>query len=382
MRALVTFTFAVLLAGCSGTDDPTTPVLETDNVMAISAGGNHTCALRSDDGAAFCWGQNSSGQLGAGYPEHFAAPIMVDTDLRFRAISAGDTHTCAITNGDDVYCWGDNVHGQVGGGAAASVGLPPTLVGAIDFDMVSAGMDHSCGVSTTGTAYCWGQAYLGDDTTKVRRATPIQVVGGPYSMVSASANFTCALTRTAVAVCWGENAGGLIGNGGTEEEPLPEPVAGGRAYDWISSGITSSCAIESVSGDTWCWGANNVGQLGVDSTNPVSNTPQRVAGGHDFTGVEPGELHACATTATVTRCWGRNTLGQLGTGDLDQREAPAEVVDVQLESVTTGRTHSCGLTDDGSAYCWGGNAFGQVGIGVATTREPAPVKVTLPSAED
>ena len=379
-RIAALLSLALVFAACGGgDDDPTGPGggTPTENVLAISAGGSHSCALRTD-GAAFCWGLNTSGQLGDGTLVNRSSPVMVDTELRFRAISAGDTHTCAITDGDDAYCWGDNVHGQAGGDADAEVGLPPTLVGAVKFETISAGQDHSCGIATNGSAYCWGQAFLGDGPTRTRRATPVQVSGGPYNSISAAANYTCAIAATGDAYCWGTNAGGLLGIGtDVAEEDTPTLVAGGRSYAAISSGITSSCAI-STNDETWCWGANNVGQLGIDSTNPSHNAPQRVAGDPHFNTIDVGELHACATSASVTWCWGRNSLGQLGTGDLEQRNAPAAVSDVAFTSVSAFRGHTCGLASDGTGWCWGGNAFGQVGTGGTSSRVTTPSAVQLP----
>ena len=113
---LVTGVLLGSVAGCGG-DGGTGPgeIPDAGNVMAISAGGAHTCALRTD-GAAFCWGQNTSGELGDGTLERRLSPVPVMGGHTFRAISAGDTHTCAITTLDRVYCWGDNRWGQLGTG--------------------------------------------------------------------------------------------------------------------------------------------------------------------------------------------------------------------------------------------------------------------------
>src|SRR5688572_4030143 len=104
---------ATLIAGCSDSTDPDndTPPIE-DNVLAISAGGAHSCALRVD-GAAFCWGRNVEGQLGDGTNTNRTEPVRAADGMLFTAISAGDTHTCAITATNQAYCWGDNLHGQV-----------------------------------------------------------------------------------------------------------------------------------------------------------------------------------------------------------------------------------------------------------------------------
>ena len=374
---------AFVLGACGGSDstgpDGGGP---TNNVLAISAGGSHSCALRTD-GVAFCWGQNTSGQLGDGTTDNSSTPVRVDTDLTFRAISAGDTHTCALTAANDAYCWGDNVHGQVGGGAAAEINLPPTLVSATKFSSISAGMDHSCGIATNLTAWCWGQALLGDGPTRTRRATPVQVTGGNYNAISAAANFTCALTTTGAARCWGQGAGGTLGNGAEDEEDQPQAVSGDRSYTAISAGIGHVCAIQATTSDAWCWGANNVGQLGPDSVNAKSLAPVKVAGDRDWLAIDASELHSCGVASNGTWCWGRNTVGQLGTNDLDQRDAPAAVADgILLERVSSFRGHTCGTGTGSRAWCWGANAFGQVGTGGTSARVQRPHAIRLPDEDD
>jgi alpha-tubulin suppressor-like RCC1 family protein len=366
-----------IVTACGGSDG-TGPgeIPDPGNVMAISAGGSHTCAVRTD-GAAFCWGQNTSGELGDGTLERRLTPVPVMGGHTFRAISAGDTHTCAITTHDRVYCWGDNVHGQSGGNGPAEVGVDPTLVSDIPFAMVSAGQDHSCGVATNGTAYCWGQAYLGDSDARTRRPTPVQVTGGPWSTIDAATNYTCALTTAGSAYCWGSNAGGLLGIGNDDAEKVfPTAVAGVRSYSSISAGIQHACAV-SENDRLYCWGSNNTGQLGTGNMTS-SNAPVVVTGDHNFTGVSSGELFTCATTTEDVYCWGRNTLGQLGTGNLTQQSAPVPVNAIPMDNISNFRSHSCALAGEGLAYCWGSNAFGAIGNGTASPREWEPILVTLP----
>jgi alpha-tubulin suppressor-like RCC1 family protein len=79
----------------------------------MSVGAAHACAL-TGDGKAYCWGDNSSGQLGDSTTTRRDAPTEVATALRFASISAGPQHTCAVTTDHFIACWGRNTVGELG----------------------------------------------------------------------------------------------------------------------------------------------------------------------------------------------------------------------------------------------------------------------------
>ncbi|KDD71284.1 hypothetical protein H632_c5379p0, partial [Helicosporidium sp. ATCC 50920] len=109
--------------GQCGVGDLSQPMLTSPTALpgvadasTMSAGGKHACYL-SVSGAASCWGDNQYGQLGDGSNDGSPAPAPVSSSEKFRLVSAGQTHTCAVAAaGDLLFCWGDNSHYQLGAG--------------------------------------------------------------------------------------------------------------------------------------------------------------------------------------------------------------------------------------------------------------------------
>src|SRR5690606_12075285 len=98
----------------SGTVSPTAPpTLALSGASWVSAGAQHTCAIL--DGAIWCWGRNDWLQAGPeGSP---LSPRRIETPgKRFVQVSAGHTHSCALSEDHEVFCWGNNEDGRLGVG--------------------------------------------------------------------------------------------------------------------------------------------------------------------------------------------------------------------------------------------------------------------------
>lgn len=109
------------------------------DTRSLAVGDNHTCVMPgqgeigwSYNGAMYCWGSNSHGQLGngtGGAGQFSGTPVKVAPIFTFGLtnpenmpppttglVAAGQAHTCAVTMSHAVACWGSEYWGTLGNG--------------------------------------------------------------------------------------------------------------------------------------------------------------------------------------------------------------------------------------------------------------------------
>jgi alpha-tubulin suppressor-like RCC1 family protein len=269
--------------------------------VSVSAGLGHTCAVTAA-GAGWCWGANSSGQLGNGTTSTTATgPTMVQAfPSGLASISAGGVHTCAVTTAGAAKCWGLNNVGQLGNGTSGTTAVTaPVSVSGLSSGVssISAGYAHTCAVSTAGAALCWGYNAAGQVGTAAPAPTSPVAVSGlstvPIATISAGYLHTCAVSQAGAAVCWGWSNKGQLGNGSTTFSVTPVVPTG------LAGGVLAISA----------------GDAGLDAANPA-------------TAVDG--MHTCAITAAGgPECWGNNADGELGDGGTAQQTKPVMVQNYQ-----------------------------------------------------
>ena len=289
----------------------------------------------------------ASGPINGGQTVSINGTGFANAGAKVQSISSGKYVSCAIYLDQNVYCVGDNTNGMLGNGTNIS------------------------------------------STTPVRIALTGSAVGQKFSKVSVGGTFACALTTTGAIYCWGDNVNGQLGINNRTDSALPispdmTNVAGARTFKDIQLGGGFVCAL-STDAKTICWGDNDSGEVGNNTTTdvlrPVDISANGELAGQPVTSIATGDVHTCAVAAGKGYCWGSRDDGRLGNGTLNTKLTPAAVTMTgamngkTLASVTAGRTYSCALSTDGVAYCWGAGTGGQLGNG-STSVQYSPVAIT------
>ncbi len=170
--------------GPYGVPCSTVPVAVTGGLgfSVIGTGGWHSCGLTSA-GTAYCWGLNNAGQLGDGSTANSPTPVAVAGGLTFSGLATGTSrsHTCGLTSSRAPYCWGQNSSGQLGNGSTTGSATPVAVSGGLTFSALTTGDGHACGLTSAGAAYCWGlndRGQLGNGST-TNSNVPAKVIGQP-----------------------------------------------------------------------------------------------------------------------------------------------------------------------------------------------------------
>jgi alpha-tubulin suppressor-like RCC1 family protein len=296
-----------------------------NDAARIAAGKNHTCVVRQSRQAS-CWGDDLFGQLGDGKTNtRSAAPVDVTGLGDAVAIAGGASFSCAVRASGAAVCWGDNLSGQLGNGTKTPSTTPTPVSGLTSVLAISAGEVHACAVTSAKKVACWGNGFngqlgtgsSGESLTPVTVPSLDDVVG-----IAAAARHTCAVKGTGAVFCWGANEVGQLGTGAANPTPNPSPtVVSGVDATAIWAGTDHACALKKTGGVT-CWGAGARGQLGDGKPRDDASTPQaapvNVSGITDAIGIGTGGFHSI-------RCWGANERGQLGSRTTNNELTPVSV---------------------------------------------------------
>jgi alpha-tubulin suppressor-like RCC1 family protein len=309
------------------------PVLATGlpagRVLDTAVGSDHACAIvaagAAAEGTVYCWGRNAYGQLGNGTTSASATPVRVAITTALE-LAAGLHSTCALVRGGTVQCWGYNANGQLGDGTTSTSTTPVAVADLAGATQLDGATLRYCAINGGGDVVCWGLGHTA-------RVVFDMGASRTASQIALGTSHTCAITSGATfgsssVVCWGEGSAGEIGDGAATDRPSPTVVGGafpsGTAPIAIGAGSQHTCVVAS-NGTVRCWGGNEYGQLGDDTTSNRT-TPTLVSSVTGAAAIDGGHSATCAVTGSgAVWCWGANGAGELGDGTTTSRTRPVRV---------------------------------------------------------
>ena len=315
----------------------TLPPLD-ERFRSLSSGRAHTCGLRMD-GSAVCWGLDDRRVL---YGHGQASPPRHE---RFASISSGGRHTCGLRADGTAVCW------PTWGRSSLSEGLDfvradrAITVPGLDekYIAITAGASHSCALTVDGTPYCWGANDLG------QLAAPL---GEEFISISSLRNTTCGQRADGSVLCWGGDVRETWAPRPHETFRLVTAIAGLRTdgtVAWWNEGperytpseafgsiIAAAAAPASVcgvreDGSIKCWTSRG------ETLSPLLNS--RITALSQYVDFGCGLLESGRPY-----CWDHSV------NDLRWPKPPKGEI---LTAITAGAEFACGLRQDGSAVCWG-----------------------------
>jgi len=318
----------------------------------VAVSGIYSCGIESD-ASLWCWGQDTSGQLGDGLTtgEQDVPQRIPGTWL---SVTAGEDYACAIATDNSLWCWGDDWAGQVGNGLSEASAAPTQVPGSWLAVSASSEDDHTCAIGADHSVSCWGYNDYGElgtgDTTSIR--APAGAVAIQASMIAVGNQHTCALTTDGGIWCWGQASHGELAGVATAATLTPIHVTDGQ---WVAAADDQTCVVD-VTGHVGCSGRDDLGQLGVTAVPPGPVlVPTRADSRADWSSIVAGGAHVCASvTSGAYYCWGLNSEGELGDGTrVDQQSPVAMLGSSGIVALAAGTYSTLGLKGDSTAWLWG-----------------------------
>ena len=322
-------------------EDQTTAVNVLNNVVSVSCGGSHTAAIKAD-GSLWMWGDDQYGQIGVGgnvsdkgdiFTLQYVPVKVMDSVV---AVSCGGSHTAAIKTDGSLWVWGSNLSGQIGNGgggnAQTKYGLANQNVPVKIMDNVAAvscGSDYTAAIKTDGSLWMWGSSsnfklgnghayniYDDNGSHGENLLVPAKIMDG-VTAVSCGADHTAAIKTDGSLWVWGDNTWYQLGNGGTGDYEIGQgrfmQISPVKVMDDVTA-VTCTAdytAAVKADGSLWTWGYNTNSLLGngdkgnfTDEYNRIYQTvPTKVLDG--VATASCGSVQAAAIKTDGSLCiWG------------------------------------------------------------------------------
>ncbi|MEZ4233757.1 MAG: hypothetical protein R3B89_31570 [Polyangiaceae bacterium] len=278
-------------------------------VVSVSVGGHHWCAITADR-SAWCWGMNNQAQVGHVASDHEGPTRITSLDGRVAQLDAGSFSSCALTLDGEVYCWGYTALGVVPGGDDEKVSEPRLIEGFVEpVIQVEVGNTRACALTRSGAVKCWGYQALED--TLATAPQPFQLVqlpsleSGVARLLPMRERLSCVLMLDATVRCSGITFLPGVAPSQVVELPAARGVVDGGA------GNGFACLLD-TEGTVACLGRADLGRLGVEPPQAEALADFQFPRIEGVERISVGDAHVCVQNASGPYCWGSNEYAQLG----------------------------------------------------------------------
>ncbi len=338
-----------------------------ETVLAVSAGYNHTLAIKKD-GTVWAWGNNDCGQLGNGTMENSYVPVQVKGLTDVVEVSAGYDFSIARKKDGTVWAWGNNDYGQLGNGTNKLTNVPIQVSLTVSAKSITAGYDHCGIVAIDQTAWTWGRNDYGQlgDKTNINKFTPVKISLTCLEKISAGKSFTMLLKHDGTLYTFGRNDYGQLGG---KKAYNNKPISIMIDVKGISAGETHALAIKR-DGTVYTCGYNLNGCLALGTnTNQIDIAP--IQGISDIVSVEAGKNVSYALKLNGQLLFWGDSETSLNYGSNNYLEGNRDVFIINwgnIRKISSGSGYQMIIKEDGTLWGFGYNDYGQLGIGTTLSK--------------
>lgn len=340
------------------------------NAVDVVAGGMHTAVL-DNKGIVWTFGCNDEGSLGreVAEEEECFVPGVVKVEGKVVMLSAGDSHTAALTEEGNVWAWGTfrDSNGPIG--LVESMRLektPVRLMEGVEVTKICSGSDHLVMLGREGQLWTMGngeqgqlgrvgemfahrggrrgmKTFLKPDQVRVKSRM------GSFKEVWAGSYNTVARTTSGEIVVMGLNnytqVAIPLAKGLTFYMPEVSEDLSSKKWGVVAMGQHHALCLEE-GGAVFSLGRQEYGRLGLGEGGGDATTPKALPSLSDCVEVACGTAVSFAVTAGGDcYSWGMGTNGQLGTGDDEDKFEPIKMGGKQLQgkkviAVSSGGQHT------------------------------------------
>ncbi|KAL8220408.1 UNVERIFIED_CONTAM: Regulator of chromosome condensation [Gekko kuhli] len=361
----------------------------SEKIIQAEAGGVHTVCL-SETGKIYTFGCNDEGALGRDTSEEGSdsVPGLVDLKEKVVQVSAGDSHTAALTEDGHVFIWGafrdENgvigllapTNGVEGLESPNGSAVPVELQLEVPVVKIASGSHHLALVSAEGNLYtcgCGDNGQLGrvpqifsarggrQGLARLLLPQPIPFkqkgvkVKGHIRDVFCGSYSTIALTQEGHVIGFGLSNYYQLGSQSIDTYYSPKILTAFKnsTRSWVefSAGQHHTVCLDSE-GTVYSLGRADYGMLGLGEGVEEKSTPTAIPGLAKASSVACGERVGYAVTEDGRAfAWGMGSNLQLATGDEEDAWSPIQMSGQQLENrtvltVTGGGQHTVLLVKD------------------------------------